>query len=98
MFRFEITNCDLKLQGKWELILAPMTKKRKAPTRLMAAVHDTAGDLFVSGAIDEKRMLEFEALTGITTSIVEQLAMRGTEDIAFEPPRFGLRRRAVKRK
>jgi len=39
-----------------------MTKKVKAKSRILEAVHDTAGDLHRLGFIDKRKMREFDAL------------------------------------
>jgi len=39
-----------------------MTRKRKASSRILAAVHDTARDLRSAGFIDKRRMQDYDAL------------------------------------
>lgn len=39
-----------------------MTPKRKAKSRILAAVHETARDLHAAGFIDKRRMHEYDAL------------------------------------
>ena len=39
-----------------------MRTKRKARSRIMAAVHEGASDLYNAGFIDKRRMAEFDAL------------------------------------
>lgn len=39
-----------------------MSIKATAPSRLLGAVHDTAGDLHATGFIDKRRMHEYAAL------------------------------------
>lgn len=39
-----------------------MTSKRKASSKILAAVHDTARDLHAAGFIDKRRMQDYDAL------------------------------------
>ena len=39
-----------------------MTKKARTPSRILGAVHETAGDLHRLGFIDKRRMREYDAL------------------------------------
>ena len=39
-----------------------MTLKRKTKSRILAAVHETAGDLYLAGFIDKRRMRQYDAL------------------------------------
>ena len=39
-----------------------MTKKARTPSRILDAVHETAGDLHRLGFIDKRRMREYDAL------------------------------------
>ena len=39
-----------------------MKTKRRATSRIMNAVHETAGDLLAAGFIDKRRMCEYDAL------------------------------------
>jgi putative transcriptional regulator len=39
-----------------------MTTKNERPSRILAAVHETARDLYAAGFISKRRMKEFDAL------------------------------------